>query len=94
MQLPPHTKKKKRRKKDTVKKKLPPPKMGNQQMREDDGEYYYTNGMGYHGREMEDPEKYVKMLDNSAKDDSKSYLQQYRTIPAHDPKKRFELGIL
>ena len=77
----------KKKKKDTVKKKLPPPKMGNQQMREDDGEYYYTNGMGYHGREMEDPEKYVKMLDNSAKDDSKSYLQQYPDAALDDPKK-------
>ena len=78
--VPPHTKKK-----DTSR-NFHHQKMGNKPMR-DDEEHYYANGMGYHGREMEDPEKYVKMLDNSAKDDSKSYLQQYPDAALDDPKK-------
>ena len=59
--------------------------MGNDQMRENDNEYMYSQGVTY-GREMEDREKYVKMLDNTAKDDSQQYLREYPTHALDDPK--------
>ena len=54
-------------------------------MRENDDEYMYSQGVTY-SREMEDPEKYVKMLDNTAKDDSQQYLREYPTHALDDPK--------
>jgi hypothetical protein len=64
--------------------------MGNQQMGGDsdvDG-YEYYDGMGgaYQRYDEMEEDKYVKMLDNRSKDDSKCYLQQYPTHALDDLK--------